>query len=226
MKVEDVRIHESWKNVLKDEFQKPYFMEIKNHLLLSKSEGKTVYPPGSKIFNAFDSTHFNEVKVVIVGQDPYHGPGEAMGLSFSVPRGKRIPPSLLNIYKEMKEDLGYDMPRHGDLSSWADQGVFLLNSILTVEHKLASSHKKIGWMIFTDAVISQLSNLRKNLIFMLWGKFAQSKSDLIDQTKHHVLQAPHPSPLARGGYFGSKHFSKANDILTKTNQSQINWKIE
>ena len=222
----DVRIESSWKQILKDEFEKPYFGSIKTQLLEARSLSKKIYPPGSKIFNAFDSTPFNEVKVVIVGQDPYHGPGEAMGLSFSVPKGKRVPPSLLNIYKELRDDIGFHIPNHGDLSSWAGQGVFLLNAILTVEHKKASSHRNFGWMIFTDAVISKLSQERENLVFLLWGRFAQSKSELIDQSKHHVLKAPHPSPLARGGFFGCKHFSKTNDLLIKSSQAPIDWQIK
>lgn len=226
MKVADVKIHDSWKKELADEFTKPYFLGIKNYIVSAKKEGKTIYPPGSKIFNAFDSTLFEEVKVVIVGQDPYHGPGEAMGLSFSVPKGKRIPPSLLNIYKEMQVDLGIPIANHGDLTSWAVQGVFLLNAILTVEHKKASSHKNIGWMTFTDAVIKKLSNGRENLIFLLWGNFAQSKAILIDQKKHHILKAPHPSPLARGGFFGCKHFSKTNDLLQKSGMNPIKWKLD
>jgi len=221
----DVQIESSWKEILQQEFQKAYFAEIKQYLVKTKSEGKVIYPPGKSIFNAFDTTPFDRVKVVIVGQDPYHGPGEAMGLSFSVPKGKRIPPSLLNIYKELKEDIGMIIPDHGDLTSWAEQGVFLLNSILTVEHKKASSHKSIGWMEFTDAVIKTLSDHREKLIFLLWGRFAESKSALIDQSKHYVLIAPHPSPLARGGFFGCRHFSKTNELLNQNQIDPINWEL-
>lgn len=220
-----VQIEDSWKEVLRDEFSKPYFDQIKTHLIKAKTDKKIVYPPGSQIFNAFNTTSFSDVKVVIMGQDPYHGPGEAMGLSFSVPKGKRIPPSLRNIYKEIHTDIGAPIPTHGDLTKWANQGVLLLNAILTVEHKSASSHKNIGWETFTDAVITTISKKKENIIFLLWGRFAQSKSQLIDETRHHILQAPHPSPLARGGFFNCKHFSKTNDILTKLGYETIDWEI-
>ena len=225
MNADKVQIDQSWKRELRTEFEKDYFDEIKNYLVGAKEKGKTIYPPGRLIFNAFNSTPFEKVKVVVVGQDPYHGQGEAMGLSFSVPKGVRVPPSLINIYKELKSDLGTPVPTHGDLSYWAEQGVFLLNAILTVEHKSPSSHKSIGWEVFTNAVIRILSEKREGLIFLLWGRFAQSKSDLIDQSRHYVLQAPHPSPLARGGFFGCKHFSKTNDILTKLGKDVIDWNI-
>ncbi len=225
MKIEDIKIEESWKKVLKEEFSKPYFDELKSKLVQEKSEGTIIYPLGSLIFNAYNSTPFDDVKVIIIGQDPYHNPGEAMGLSFSVPRGIRVPPSLKNIYKELHTDLGVDIADHGDLTSWANQGVLLLNAFLTVQHKNAGSHRKIGWGKFTDATIIALSEQRKNLVFMLWGNFAKSKSELINHKKHLVLEAAHPSPLARGAYFGSKHFSKCNEYLKKNDFKEINWKV-
>lgn len=221
----NVKIEESWKNVLIQEFDQPYFHSLATYLRKEKAAGKTIYPPGALIFNAFDTTPFQAVKVVILGQDPYHNPGEAMGLSFSVPRGKRIPPSLRNIYKELNEDLGITIPDHGDLTAWATQGVFLLNAMLTVEQKRAGSHQKIGWQNFTDAVIRKLSEERQNLVFMLWGGFAKKKKVLIDTSKHLVLEAAHPSPLAGGAYFGSKHFSKANTYLQQNGLSPINWEL-
>jgi len=225
MNAEQVNIEQSWKNVLRNEFEKDYFEQIKAKLVSARADNKKLYPPGSKIFNAFDATPFDNVKVVIVGQDPYHGPGEAMGLSFSVPKEKRIPPSLINIFKELKSDINIPIPTHGDLSYWSNQGVFLLNAILTVEHKKPSSHRNFGWEVFTDAVIKTLSDKKENLVFLLWGKFAQSKAVLIDQLKHHVLTAPHPSPLARGGFFGCKHFSKTNEILLGLNMKPIDWEL-
>lgn len=221
----NVQIEESWKEVLKDEFKKPYFHALVNKLKSLKEEGKTVYPPGSVIFNAFDQTPFEQVKVVILGQDPYHNPGEAMGLSFSVPKNKRVPPSLKNIYKEMKTDIDVEPADHGDLTKWAKQGVFLLNAMLTVEHKKAGSHRKLGWQNFTDEVIRQLSDRREHLVFMLWGNFARQKKELIDEGKHLVLEAAHPSPLARGAYFGSKNFSQANAYLEKNGKEPIDWSL-
>jgi len=220
-----VNIEASWKEVLSEEFSKPYFDQIKQHLVVSKTAGNTIYPPGRLIFNAFNSTPFHDVKVVILGQDPYHNPGEAMGLSFSVPKGVRIPPSLKNIYKEIQRDCQLQIPSHGDLTSWAEQGVFLLNAMLTVEHRSPGSHKKIGWQEFTDAVIRILSDKREGLIFLLWGNFARNKKKYIDDLKHHVLEAAHPSPLAGGAFFGSKHFSKTNDILRKQGKDIIDWQI-
>ncbi|MBV6655711.1 MAG: uracil-DNA glycosylase [Mameliella sp.] len=220
-----VKIEESWKTVLAQEFEQPYFQGVATFLRKEKAAGKKIYPPGPLIFNAFDSTPFDKVKVVILGQDPYHNPGEAMGLSFSVPRGVRIPPSLRNIYKEMQSDLGFTPPGHGDLTAWANQGVFLLNAMLTVEHKSAGSHRKIGWQDFTDAVIRKLSAQRQGLVFMLWGGFARKKKDLIDRSKHLILEAAHPSPLAGGAYFGSAHFSKANAYLEGQGETPVNWEI-
>ena len=191
-----------------------------------KSSGKVVYPPGPLIFNAFNLTPFDKVKVVIIGQDPYHGPGEAMGLSFSVPKGVRIPPSLLNIFKEMEMDIGTTRPQHGDLTYWAEQGVFLLNAMLTVEHKTPGSHKRLGWQKFTDAVIKILSDSKENLVFFTLGaNFAQSKKALIDEMKHYVLEAAHPSPLARNAFFGCQHFSRTNELLQKNNLVPIDWQI-
>ncbi|MEM9919506.1 MAG: uracil-DNA glycosylase [Bacteroidota bacterium] len=224
-KVTDVRIEEGWKAALAAEFQQPYFSAIKQYLVQAKGDGKTIYPPGSLIFNAFNLTPFDQVKVVILGQDPYHNPGEAMGLCFSVPQGVRVPPSLKNIYKEMERDIGFVIPRHGDLTAWAKQGVFLLNAMLTVEHKKAGSHKKIGWQTFTDAVIRKISEHHAGIVFMLWGNFAKSKRALIDELKHHVLESVHPSPLAGNRFQGCSHFSKANDLLQKEGKEAINWSL-
>ena len=192
----NVKIEESWKSVLADEFSKEYFYQIVNFLKKAKQVNTTIYPPGSLIFNAFNTTPFDKVKVVVLGQDPYHNPGEAMGLSFSVPIGKRTPPSLQNIYKDMNTDLGIPIANHGDLTKWAEQGAFLLNAMLTVEKNKPRSHQNIGWQNFTDAVIKTLSEQREHLVFMLWGNFAKNKKELIDGSKHLVLTATHPSPLA------------------------------
>ncbi len=221
----NVKIEASWKEALANEFDQPYFQKLTAFLKSEKTNGKVIYPPGSLIFNAFNCTPFKEVKVVILGQDPYHNPGEAMGLSFSVPKGVRVPPSLKNIYKELYSDLKISPPQHGDLSQWSAQGVFLLNAMLTVEHKKAGSHQKSGWQEFTAAVIKKLSDEREGLVFMLWGNFAKSKGELIDKTKHLVLEAAHPSPLARGAYFDSKHFSKANEYFKKNGQKPIDWQL-
>ncbi len=225
MNTANVKIESSWKSALKEEFDKEYFKNIVNTLKTEKKAGAKIYPKGKLIFNAFKCTPLANVKVVIIGQDPYHGPGEAMGLSFSVPKGTRVPPSLKNIYKEMKEDIGCNIAEHGDLTSWANQGVLLLNAMLTVKHKSPGSHKKIGWQTFTNAVIKKISEERSGIIFLLWGRFAQGKKKFIDEAKHHILEAAHPSPLARGAYFGSKHFSKTNDILAKHGLDKINWCI-
>lgn len=222
----NVKIEPSWKAVLENEFEQPYFQAIASFLRREKEAGKVIYPPGSLIFNAFNSTPFEQVKVVILGQDPYHNPGEAMGLSFSVPCGVATPPSLKNIYKELNADVGAPIPAHGDLSSWVKQGVFLLNAMLTVEHKQAQSHQHIGWQNFTDAVIRKLSEQREHLVFMLWGNFARKKASLIDASRHLILEAAHPSPLAGGAFFGCKHFSKANAYLEAHGLTQIDWKVE
>ncbi len=221
----DVHIEPSWRKALSEEFEKPYFKIIKDKLLADKKAGYTIYPPGQLMFNAFARTPFDKVRVVILGQDPYHNPGEAMGLCFSVPKGTRIPPSLKNVFKEQVTDVQITIPDHGDLTSWATQGVFLMNAMLTVRHKSPGSHKSIGWQTFTDAVIKKLSDERENLIFLLWGRFAQSKSVLINQMKHHVLKAAHPSPLARNAFSGCKHFSITNKLLTKMNSDPIDWQL-
>lgn len=209
-----VKIHPSWHEALRNEFEKPYFLEIKKTLLSEKAAGKTIYPPGSLIFHAFDSTPLDEVKVVILGQDPYHQPGQAHGLSFSVPHGVNPPPSLKNIYKELEASIeGFKKPAHGCLEKWSQQGVLLLNSILTVRANEAASHSKIGWNLFTDAAIQAVSKHREGVVFMLWGGFAKQKAALIDERKHHVLTAAHPSPLAGNAFQGCGHFKKANEIL-------------
>ncbi|MEO6611408.1 MAG: uracil-DNA glycosylase [Chitinophagaceae bacterium] len=222
----DVKIEEGWKNVLKDEFSKPYFQQIPLHLKTEKSQGKTIYPPGSLIFNAFNTTPFSSIKVVILGQDPYHGHGQAHGLCFSVPYGIAPPPSLLNIFKEMKDDLGLEIPDHGNLTHWAEQGVFLLNASLTVRAGEPMSHSKIGWAQFTDTVIKKISGQKEHVVFLLWGKFAQEKKVLIDETKHCVLRSVHPSPLsAHAGFFGCKHFSKTNEYLMSKGIDPVDWKL-
>ncbi len=220
-----VKIEESWKIALANEFEQPYFQGITAFLKKEIAAGKTIYPPGPLIFNAFDTTPFEKVKVVILGQDPYIKPGEAMGLSFSVPRGVAIPPSLRNIYKELEADIGCTIPKHGDLTHWAEQGVFLLNAALTVEKGASNSHAKIGWHRFTDAVISKLSTGRSGLVFMLWGNFAKQKAALIDPFKHLILEAAHPSPLARDAFNGSQHFSKANEFLAANGQATLEWSL-
>ena len=220
----DVKIEDSWKEVLKHEFTKPFFLQVAAHLKTEKATGAIVYPPGKLIFNAFNTTPFQEVKVVIIGQDPYHGTGQANGLSFSVPDGVPPPPSLVNIYKELRNDIGLPMPQTGNLTKWAKQGVFLLNAMLTVRANEPASHTKIGWMGFTDAVIRKISDEKKGVVFLLWGKFAQEKQVLIDETKHTVLKAAHPSPFSCDkGFFGCKHFSKTNQLLMKQGLAPIDW---
>lgn len=221
----DVKIEQGWKEVLKEEFSKPYFTEITLFLKSEKSTGRIIYPPGNKIFNAFDTTPFENVKVILLGQDPYHGKGQAHGLSFSVPKGIHPPPSLVNIFKELRNDVGLPIPSGGDLTRWAEQGVLLLNASLTVRSGEPLSHAKTGWTHFTDAVISTVSNLKRNMVFLLWGKFAQDKQVLIDQQKHLVLKAAHPSPFAaEKGFFGCRHFSKTNEYLVKNGIDPIDWK--
>jgi uracil-DNA glycosylase len=222
----NVKIEASWKEVLKDEFNKPYFKQISDHIKTEKEQGKIIYPAGSQIFNAFEKTPFHNVKVVILGQDPYHGAGQAMGLSFSVPEGIPIPPSLVNIFKELREDIGMMTPTHGNLTSWAQQGVLLLNASLSVRAGEAMSHSRIGWHLFTNSIIEKISGQRKNVVFLLWGKFAQEKEALINKTRHCILKAPHPSPLsAYSGFFGCRHFSKANAYLIKNGIDPVNWAI-
>ena len=219
----DVKIEESWKRVLAPEFEKPYFQELARQLHEEKRAGRVIYPPGPLIFNAFNLTPFDQVKVVIIGQDPYHGPGQAEGLSFSVPHGMPLPPSLVNIYREIETDLGVSLHKDGSLRGWAEQGVFLLNAVLTVRAGQPTSHSRIGWTEFTDAVIRTLSERREGLVFLLWGNFARSKRELIDTRRHTVLEAAHPSPLARGAFFGCKHFSKTNQILVSQGLPPIDW---
>ncbi|MCU0380571.1 MAG: uracil-DNA glycosylase [Chitinophagaceae bacterium] len=223
----DVHIEEGWKLALKDEFRQDYFRDIVEFLKNEKKSGKVIYPPGSLIFNAFNTTPFHAVKLVILGQDPYHGPGQAHGLSFSVPEGIKPPPSLVNIFKEIRADLGVDMPvGYGNLTYWAKQGVLLLNAALTVRANEPLSHAGIGWMRFTDAVIKLLSDKKEHLVFLLWGKFAQEKQVLINGGKHLVLKAAHPSPFsADKGFFGCRHFSRANEYLAKNGIDPINWQL-
>lgn len=222
----EVKIEESWAVRLEEEFQKNYFQYIIRYLKDAKASETLIFPPGPKIFNAFDSTPFDRVKAVILGQDPYHRQGQAMGLSFSVPQNTAIPPSLKNIYKEIKRDLNLQPPTHGDLSAWANQGVFLLNAVLTVEEGKAGSHKDIGWHLFTDSVIKLLSEERENLVFLLWGNFAKQKKTLIDAKKHLILEAAHPSPLAGNAFQGCGHFSKTNEYLRQNGIEPIDWNLK
>jgi uracil-DNA glycosylase len=220
-----VAIAESWKPVLQQEFDKPYFEALVGFLKQQKAEGKTIFPPGPQIFAAFDYTAFENTRVVIIGQDPYHGQGQAHGLCFSVNKGVHVPPSLQNMYKELKTDVeGFEIPKHGDLSHWAKQGVLMLNATLTVEKDKAGSHQGKGWEVFTDAVIKAISTQKEHVVFILWGKFAQSKAQLIDASKHLILMAAHPSPFsAYNGFFGCKHFSKTNDYLKQHHLPIVNW---
>lgn len=222
----DVKIEPSWKEILKDEFSQPYFEQIALHLKTERLQQKTIYPPGSLIFNAFNTTPFDKVKVVILGQDPYHGPGQAHGLCFSVQAGVPAPPSLVNIFKELHSDIGVRIPGHGNLTHWAEQGVFLLNASLSVRAGEPMSHAKIGWAGFTDAVIRQISARKKHIVFLLWGKFAQDKRVLIDEQRHLILKAAHPSPLsAHAGFFGCRHFSKTNEYLVSQGIEPIDWSL-
>jgi len=223
----DVKIEASWKEVLKEAFSKPYFEQIVYFLKTERMAGKTIYPPGTLIFNAFEQTPFDKVKAVIIGQDPYHGPGQAHGLCFSVQDGVPPPPSLVNIFKEIQADIGISIPPgKGNLTHWAQQGVLLLNAALTVRANEPFSHSKIGWAIFTDAVIQKISTLKTGIVFLLWGKLAQEKQNLIDETRHHVLKAAHPSPFsADKGFFGCRHFSKTNSLLLQEGRDPIDWMI-
>ncbi|KUJ62318.1 uracil-DNA glycosylase [Flavobacteriaceae bacterium CRH] len=220
----DVKMHSSWKPVLNDEFEKSYFKEL-IEFVKSEYTTKTCYPKGSQIFSAFDHCHFDQVKVVIIGQDPYHGPNQANGLCFSVNDGIPFPPSLQNIFKEIETDLSKPLPKTGNLERWADQGVFLLNATLTVRQSEAGSHQGKGWEKFTDAVIKQISAESENVVFLLWGGFAQKKAALIDASKHHILKSGHPSPLSanRGFWFGNKHFSQTNAFLKSKGMKEIEW---
>jgi uracil-DNA glycosylase len=223
---DNVNIDPSWKAILSNEFSQPYFAGIKQFILNEKQKGKRVYPPGSQIFNAFNLTPFEKVKVVILGQDPYHGAGQAHGLSFSVPQGIAQPPSLVNIFKELKSDLGIDPPHHGNLEAWAKQGVLLLNAVLTVNDAEAASHKNAGWEKYTDAVIRTISERKEHVVFILWGRFAQNKESLIDKTKHLIIKSAHPSPLsAHAGFFGSGPFSKTNAYLKENGIQEIDWRL-
>lgn len=217
----------SWLSRLEDEFKKPYFEALRHFLKNEKGAGKEIYPPGNEIFNALNSTAFDDVRVVIIGQDPYHGPGQAHGLCFSVRKGIPAPPSLINIFRELHDDIGIGIPENGDLTSWADQGVLLLNAVLTVERSRAGSHQNKGWEKFTDAVIRAVNEEQEGVVFMLWGGYAKKKGSFIDRKKHLVLECGHPSPLSanKGYWFGNKHFSKANAFLRKNGAKEIDWSL-
>ncbi len=221
----EVRIEESWKRALQSEFDKPYFAGLVSFLHGEKAAGKMIYPPGGQIFRAFELTPVDKVKVVILGQDPYHNPEQAMGLSFSVPEGVKAPPSLKNIFKEIEDDLGIRMSGSPDLTPWARQGVLLLNAMLTVQAGAPASHRGKGWEQFTDAVIKYISDNCNGVVFLLWGGFARNKKDLIDTSRHYVLEAAHPSPLAGGAFFGCRHFSRTNEILLNEHKTPINWQL-
>jgi len=222
----DPKMEAGWKKALKDAFDSDYFAELRQFLLSEKAAGKVIYPPGPRIFSAFDFTPFDQVKVVILGQDPYHGAGQANGLCFSVADGTPKPPSLLNIFKELNSDLGIEIPSSGNLEPWARQGVLLLNATLTVRATEAGSHQNKGWEQFTNTVISKLSNEREGLVFVLWGRFAQAKEQLIDTSRHFILKSAHPSPLsAYNGFFGCKHFSKINELLISKGKIPVDWKL-
>lgn len=218
-----VKIDKSWADLLAGEFEKEYFISLTETIKEDLRRNIVVYPRGPHIFNALNLTPFDKVKVVIIGQDPYHGAGQAHGLSFSVPDGVQFPPSLVNIFKELKSDLGIETPQSGNLERWANQGVFLLNAVLTVRAGAAASHSNIGWTTFTDNVIKLISDKKEGVVFMLWGNFAKSKKELIDTSKHFVLEAAHPSPLARGAFFGCRHFSRANEYLVKCGKEPVKW---
>ncbi len=221
-----VQLEASWLRELGEEFNQPYMRELSAFLRRQKAAGKRVYPPGGNIFNALDSTPFDQVKVVILGQDPYHGPGQAHGLCFSVPPGVAPPPSLQNMFKELQSDLGFKSPNHGCLKNWASQGVLLLNAVLTVEARRAASHQGKGWEQFTDRVVQCLNEKQSGLVFMLWGAYAQRKGEIIDRDRHLALTAPHPSPFsADRGFFGCRHFSRANDYLREQGRETIDWQL-
>lgn len=221
----DVKIENSWKQALQSEFDKPYFAELVRFLHEEKRSGKVVYPPGPAIFKAFDLTPLDQVKVVILGQDPYHGYGQAMGMSFSVPDDVPAPPSLKNIFKEIETDMGVTMSGKPNLEAWARQGVLLLNAVLTVRASEPTSHSRIGWQEFTDAVIRTISERCEGVVFLLWGNYARQKRELVDASRHYVLEAAHPSPLARGAFFGCRHFSKTNEILVGEGKTPIDWQL-
>jgi len=221
-----IQLDESWLSRLEDQFELPYMQKLREFLITRKQHQAVIYPPGSQIFNALNSTPLDQVRVVILGQDPYHGPGQAHGLCFSVQHGVRIPPSLANIYREIHSDLGLEPPQHGFLQSWAEQGVLLLNAVLTVERGQAGSHQGKGWETFTDVIVQLLNDEREGLVFMLWGSYAMKKGAVIDRRKHLVLKAPHPSPLsAHRGFLGCKHFSSANEYLVNHGHSPVDWSV-
>jgi len=221
----EVQLESSWKSALADEFSRPYFTELRRFLKEEKRAGHVIYPPGPKIFSAFNETPLHKIKVVIIGQDPYHGEGQANGLCFSVAPGIRKPPSLVNIFKELQEDLGIPVPENGNLEPWAAHGVLLLNATLTVRANEAGSHQNKGWEQFTDAVIRLVSEKCSGIVFLLWGRYAQAKAGLIDRSKHFILEAAHPSPLARGAFFGCRHFSKANALLKQQGKEPVDWRL-
>ena len=220
-----VQIEAGWKEALTAEFSKAYFLQLKAFLKEEKRAGQLIYPPGKQIFAAFDSTPFDQVKVVIIGQDPYHGPGQAHGLCFSVLPGVAIPPSLRNVYQELRDDVGFTLPNHGYLQKWADQGVLMLNAMLTVRASQAGSHRKKGWEQFTTAAIQALNMKKEGIVFLLWGRYAQEKGAVIDRSRHHVLTAAHPSPLARTGFRGCRHFSQTNALLEQQGKGGIDWQV-
>lgn len=220
----DMHLDAEWKTLLSDELNAPYFEQIHTYLRRCRNDGQLIFPPESEVFNAFNYTSFSQLKVVVIGQDPYHGQGQAHGLCFSVKKAVEMPPSLLNIFKELQSDLSLPRPAHGNLTSWAKQGVLLLNAVLTVRANEAASHQQIGWQRFTDSVIRIISDKHQGIIFLLWGRFAHSKEVLIDANKHFILKAAHPSPLsAFNGFFGCRHFSKTNEILKSIGREPINW---
>lgn len=222
-----IDLEQTWLEQIQDEFSQPYMLQLREFLVTRKQHKAVVYPPGKQIFKALNSTPFDKVRVIILGQDPYHGPGQAHGLSFSVLPGVKVPPSLANIYREINNDLGLPIPHHGYLQSWAEQGVLLLNSVLTVERGQAGSHQNKGWETFTDVVVHKLEQKRENLVFMLWGSYAQKKGEVINTRRHLILKAPHPSPLsAYRGFLGCGHFSKANQYLHQQQLEPIDWSVE
>ena len=222
----EIKLHQSWKGVLQDEFDKEYMQQLKSFLIQKKQQGLTIYPKGDDIFNALNSTPLDAVKVVIIGQDPYHGPHQAHGLCFSVQKGVKIPPSLRNIYKELQTDCQFEIPSHGNLQSWANQGVLLLNSVLTVNQGQAGSHQNKGWELFTDKIIAEINIRRKNVVYILWGNYAQKKGQHIDENNNLVLKSVHPSPLsAHRGFFGCRHFSQCNAYLERNNIAAVKWQL-
>jgi len=226
IEIDKIKIESSWKELLKSEFEKPYFSEIKTQYLEALRSGAQIFPPPPLLFNAFNLTPYEKVKAVILGQDPYHGAGQAMGLCFSVPKGVKIPASLRNIHKELNRSLGITQPKHGDLSNWAKEGVLLLNAILSVQEGIAGSHKHFGWQQFSDAVIKKISDEKDGVVFLLWGNFAKEKKGLIDQDRHLILESTHPSPLAGSSFIGNNHFLEANRYLQKIGKGEIDWSLD